>query len=71
MPKMALQKYSFSKLVFIQGDSIRLVVSAAIIAVSTLVFGSSKVAPNTYICLAKGNVANVALMGSEVYNQKM
>ena len=72
MPKMALQKYSFSKLVFIQGDSIRLIVSAAIIAVSTLVFGSSKVAPNTYICLAKsGNVATVALMGSEVYNQKM
>ena len=49
MPKMALQKYSFSKLVFIQGDSIRLVVSAAIIAVSTLVFGSSKVASNNHL----------------------
>ena len=66
----------FSKLVFIQGDSIRLV-SAAIIApplaVATLTVGSdSKVAPNTHFCLAKsGNVANVALMGSEVYSDKM
>ena len=45
---------SFSKLVFIQGESIRLVVSAAIIAspnacdaAATLIFGSSKVARNT------------------------
>ena len=56
-----LQKNSFSKLVFIQGDSIRLV-SAAIIApplaVATLIVGSdSKVAPNTHVC--------------QVYNQKM
>ena len=49
MPKMAHQKNSFSKLVFIQGYSIRLVVSAAIIAVATLIFGSSKVAPNTHL----------------------